>query len=259
MKSDIKIKTHNLSFDYRTKIILRDISLEVRPGDFIGLLGPNGCGKTTLMKNLIGLLEPSAGIVTLDNRNLSSYSIKEISNMLGYVPQRSALSMPLLVRDFLLNACYSQLQKPLLGYTHRDERKVRDIAEQVNIEHFLNTDILTLSGGETQRVMLARALIKCPRVLFLDEPTSALDLNYAIEMLSICDSLTKKNVSVVSILHDLNLASLFCHKVVMLRGGTIRYIGTPDELYTPEILLDIYNLRCEVITHIDRKIVVPLR
>lgn len=254
----MKIKIDSLNFNYYLKSVLKNISLSINDRDFLGILGPNGCGKSTLMKNIIKLLEPTSGVITLDNKPLKKYSYKDLAKLLGFVPQKTQLTMPLLVKDFLLNALYSQLERPFFGYSDKEYSKINEISKQINITQFLDSNIFTLSGGEFQRVLLARAIISEPKILFLDEPTSALDLNYAQEMLSICEGLIKsRGLSVIAILHDLNLASLFCNRIVFMKEGEILHEGSVNELYTEEILKQIYNLNCCVITHKGKKFILP--
>lgn len=254
----MEISINNLDFSYHKKQILKDISLSIKPKDFLGILGPNGCGKSTLMKNIIKLLEPTSGIITLNNKSLKDYTHKDLAKLLGFVPQKTTATMPLIVKDFLLNALYSQLQRPFFGYTQKEYAKIIDISKQVNITQFLDSSIFNLSGGEFQRVLLARAIISNPKVLFLDEPTSALDLNYAQEMLSICEGLIhSRGLSVVAILHDLNLASVFCKKIIFLKNGEVIHKGDIEDLYTEDILFEVYNLKCDVITFNNKKFVLP--
>lgn len=146
------------------------------------------------------------------------------------------------------------------SYSKEDILEIKEFAKDLRLENFLERSILSLSGGEFQRMLLARALLKKPKFLFLDEPTSALDLNYAIELLSLCEKLVKeKNIAVVAILHDLNLASMFCDKILFLKEGEIKYFGTSKELFTQEILKEIYDLNCEIIYKNSKPYILALK
>ncbi len=256
----MSLHVENLNFSYEQKDILNGINLDLKKGEFIGILGPNGCGKSTLLKNLLRLLNPQSGIITLENKNINEYSLKELSQTLGFVPQKSGLNMPLSVEDILYMGRFCHLKNQFSGYNKKDKEKIDEICSLLNITHFKKRLALSLSGGEFQRVILARALVSEPKILLLDEPTSALDLNYAIEIMKLCEMLSKKlNMLCVIVLHDLNLASLFCQRLIMLKDGIIKYDGNPKELMTKEILYEIYNLKCDIIEHKNRPFVVALK
>ncbi|MBM0637273.1 ABC transporter ATP-binding protein [Campylobacter sp. VicNov18] len=242
------LKIKNLSFSYHKEALLKNINLELENQAFIGILGPNGSGKSTLLKLILKNLNASKGEISLFNTNIKKFSLKEFAKICGFVPQKSELNAPLKVMDVLLMSKYANLKHTFSSYTQKDIIEVKQLAKELNLQDFLQRNILSLSGGEFQRVLLARALLKNPKILFLDEPTSALDLNYAVELLSLCEKLIKeKNIAVLAILHDLNLASMFCDKIVFLKEGEIKYFGTSKELFTEKILKEIYNLNCEII------------
>lgn len=256
----MSVVVENLNFTYGTKEILKDISLSAKNGEFIGILGPNGCGKSTLLKNILRVLAPKSGIVQISNKALKDYSLKDLAKTLGFVPQKSVLSMPLLVEDILLMGRFCHLKSQFSGYSKEDKKKVEEVMELLDISHFAKRIAHSLSGGEFQRVLLARALVSEPKILLLDEPTSALDLNYAIEIMKICTKLTKElNLLSIMVLHDLNLASMFCDEILMLKDGKVRYKGAPKELYTKEILKEIYGLNCDVIEYKNNPFVVALK
>ena len=235
----MSVEIRNLGFSYDKKEILKGVDLAAKNGEFIGILGPNGCGKSTLLKNILKIIRPNCGVINIENKALNEYPLKQLAKILGFVPQRSVLNAPLLVEDIVF---------------------MDEIMQMLDIKHFAKRIAASLSGGEFQRVLLARALVSEPKILLLDEPTSALDLNYAIEMLKICKKLTKQlNLLSIVVLHDLNLASLFCDRIVMLKDGRVRYDGVAKELYTSEILKEIYGLECEVIEHKGSPFVVPLK
>ena len=178
---------------------------------------------------------------------------------MGFVPQKSQISMPLLVEDIILMGRYSHLKSSFYGYEKKDLEAVDEIMKLLNLENFKKRVAFTLSGGEFQRVILARALVGKPEMLLLDEPTSALDLNYAVNILKICKAIVKKqNIACVVVLHDLNLASLFCDKILLLKDGKVAYERSVNELFTKEILDEIYSLKCEILNYENRPIVVAV-
>lgn len=246
------IRVENLSFAYE-RPILKDVSLEIKEGDFLGILGPNGSGKSTLLKIMIKSLTYEKGEIYVFDKNLKDYSLKEYAKLIGFVPQSSQLFVPLKVIDVLLMGKYLGLKYSFSSYSKEDIDDILLRAKEFRLENFLYRNVFSLSGGEFQRVLLARALLKNPKILFLDEPTSALDLNYAIELLSLCERLVKqKKLTVICILHDLNLASLFCNKLILLKDGEVRHKGGVKELFTKEILKEIYDFSCEIIYKDDK-------
>ncbi|MDK8322445.1 MAG: ABC transporter ATP-binding protein [Campylobacter ureolyticus] len=253
------MEVKNLEFSFYKKEILKGLNLTAKRGEFIGILGPNGCGKSTLLKNILKIYKPKSGIITLKEKSLKEYSQKELSQILGFVPQKSQISMPLLVEDIILMGRYSHLKSSFYGYEKKDLEAVDEIMKLLNLENFKKRVAFTLSGGEFQRVILARALVGKPEMLLLDEPTSALDLNYAVNILKICKAIVKKqNIACVVVLHDLNLASLFCDKILLLKDGKVAYEGSVNELFTKEILDEIYSLKCEILEHENRPVVVAI-
>lgn len=254
------LEVKNLHFSYYQKEILRDVSFELKNGDFLGILGPNGSGKSTLLKNMLKNLDYKAGEIVVFGKNLKKFALKEFAKIAGFVPQSSQLHTPLKVVDVLLMSRYANLNSIFSNYDATDLAQVHEIAKTLKLEHFLERSIFSLSGGEFQRVMLARALLKNPKILFLDEPTSALDLNYALELLGLCEGLIKeRNISVVAILHDLNLASLFCNKVIFLKEGKVCYMGETAKLFKKEILREIYDLNCEIIYYNEKPYILPIK
>ncbi|MBX0844502.1 ABC transporter ATP-binding protein [Campylobacter jejuni] len=254
------LKIHDLSFAYHQKDLLKNIHLELKNQAFIGILGPNGSGKSTLLKLILKNLSPNKGVISLFNTNIKDFSLKEFTKICGFVPQKSELNTPLKVIDVLLMSKYANLKHAFSSYSKEDILEIQEFAKDLRLENFLERSILSLSGGEFQRMLLARALLKKPKILFLDEPTSALDLNYAIELLSLCEKLVKeKNIAIVAILHDLNLASMFCDKILFLKEGEIKYFGTIKELFTQEILKEIYDLNCEIIYKNSKPYILALK
>ena len=245
-----EISAKNLSFGYGKKHILKDINLSAKSGELVGILGANGSGKSTLLKNLLRLIEPKSGIIKINDKPLQNYTLKELAQTIGFVPQKSALSMPLSVFDILMMGRFSYLKNGFKNYSNIDLKKIDEIMNLLKISKFKDRLANSLSGGEFQRVLLARALISEPKALFLDEPTSALDLRYAVEIMKICKNLSKNlNLLSLMVIHDLNLASMFCDRLIMLKDGIIRYSGAPKELLKKEILKEIYCLDCEIIEH----------
>lgn len=256
----MSVAVSHLHFSYGKKPLLDEINFFVKKGEFFGILGPNGSGKSTLMKIMLSLLPFKMGSVSFFDKEIQHFSLKELAKIIGFVPQKSALFTPLLVKDVLLMGRYTSLKHSFSSYNKEDLDELNAISKELDIEKFLQRNILSLSGGEFQRVLLARALLKKPQILLLDEPTSALDMNYSIELLGLCEKLCKtQNITVIAILHDLNLASLFCERIIFLKEGKILYKGLVKELFTKEILKEIYDFECEIITQNGQIYILPIK
>ena len=252
------MKISALTFSYGQRAILQDVCLNLERGKFYGILGPNGCGKSTLLKNILQILKPASGIIEINGKRASEYSLKELAALIGFVPQKTALAAPLSVKEILLAGRFCRLKSAFSGYDASDHAKVEQMAELLDVKKFLNRSAFELSGGEFGRVLLARALVSEPEILLLDEPTGALDMNYAIEAMKICENLTKTlNLTSVIVLHDLNLASLFCDEILMLKDGAVRYRGSASELFTPQIIKEIYGFEALIVEENGVKFILP--
>ena len=252
------MKISALTFSYGKRAILQDVCLNLERGKFYGILGPNGCGKSTLLKNILQILKPASGIIEINGKKASEYSLKELAALIGFVPQKTALAAALNVNEILLAGRFCRLKSAFSGYDASDRDKVERIAELLDVKKFLNRSAFELSGGEFGRVLLARALVSEPEILLLDEPTGALDMNYAIEAMRICENLTKTlNLTSVVVLHDLNLASLFCDEIMMIKDGTGRYRGSASELFTPQIIKEIYGFEALIVEENGVKFILP--
>jgi len=258
MKKDISIENVSFSYGLSEENLLNEINLNIEKGKFIGILGPNGCGKSTLLKVILKYLHPRQGIIKIDNKELKEYSQSELAKILSFVPQKSALTMPLTVEDVVYMGRVPYIKNRWIGFDREDREKVEKIMQMLKIDQFKNRVIYSLSGGEFQRVLLARALVQNTNIMLLDEPTSALDMNYALEIMKLTSYFVKnENLTAVMVLHDLNLASMYCDSIILLKEGKIAYEGTPKELFKPEILEEIYGFNCEVIENKGFSYVIP--
>ncbi|RDU67513.1 ABC transporter ATP-binding protein [Helicobacter didelphidarum] len=253
------IEVQNLNFFYTSKHILKDISFHARNGELLGILGANGCGKSTLLKNILGFLKPQSGVIKIDSVPINSFSPKELANIVSYIPQKSLLTMPLKVLDFMLSGRYAKLNNSFFGYQNSDFDAIEEIANKLNVWQYRERIVTTLSGGEFGRVLLARALANEPKILLLDEPTSAMDLHYAVEILHIVKQLiVNLKLCGVIVIHDLMLASLFCDKIILMKDGKIMDFGNPHDLIIVEKLQQVYEgLQCEIIQHNGYNIAIP--
>ena len=258
MKRDISIENASFSYGLGEENLLDKINLNIEKGKFIGILGPNGCGKSTLLKVILKYLNPKEGIIKIENKELKEYTQSELAEILSFVPQKSSLTMPLTVEDVVYMGRVPYMKNKWTGFDREDREKVEKIMQMLKIDQFKNRVIYSLSGGEFQRVLLARALVQNTNIMLLDEPTSALDMNYALEIMRLTSYFVKnENLTAVMVLHDLNLASMYCDSIILLKEGKIAYEGTPKELFRPEILEEIYGFNCEVIENNGFSYVIP--
>lgn len=221
--------------------LLRDISLDVAPGQWVGILGPNGAGKSTLLRILAGLLPASAGVVVLDGRPLTRWPARERAQHLAFMPQHSDLTFPLRVRDVVAMG-----RTPYLQHWQREgaeDLRITDHAmKRTETTHLADRTVTTLSGGELQRVALARALVQQPAYLLLDEPTASLDLRHQLDIVAVLRGLTHQGVTILTALHDLNLAAACCSTVVLLKAGTVHAAGPPEAVFSAETIRAVYEI-----------------
>lgn len=236
----------NLSFAYGDKTILDEISFEVASGEFLGILGPNGCGKTTLIKLLSGVLKPTRGRILLNQKELENYPRKEIARQVGVLPQDNLIDFPFRSLEIALMG-----RAPYLGNFRwegpKDLAIVRAAMEQTDCWQFAHQDIRSLSGGERERVLLARALSQEPTVLLLDEPTTHLDLQHQQRAFRLLQNLHKeKKLTFIVVLHDLNFASQSCKRLMLLKDHKIHSLGTPAEVLTGETIREVFGVTVQV-------------
>ncbi|NLM47039.1 MAG: ABC transporter ATP-binding protein [Firmicutes bacterium] len=249
----MKLQVENLSYGYDHKPVIEDICLTVKKGEFVGLIGPNGSGKSTVLKNLYRALQPDAGIVYLDGENLFSLTYKQAATKIGVVVQENVLPFDFSVEEIVAMG-RSPHKKLFDGDTQRDREIVRNALACLGMEEMAHRNYLHLSGGEKQRVLLARAIAQDTDFLILDEPTNHLDIGYQLQLLDLVKSL---QVTVLAALHDLNLAAMYCDRLYIMKDGRIYKAGTPEEVLTPEIIFDVYGIRADVFLHpVTKKVTV---
>lgn len=248
------ISIKNLSFSYRRKEILKNISIEIEREEITGIIGPNGCGKSTLAKNIIKYLTGKYEDFKIDKKNLKELHSKDLSKLISYIPQKTNLISGVSVTDFILLGRFSMLKNSWDFYSKKDYEVVKDNIKLLKIDNLKDRNVESLSGGELQKVLLAKALSQEAKILLLDEPTSALDLNNAVEFMKILKYVVvQKSITPIIIIHDLNLASLFCDKLIILKEGKFIAKGSPNEIITEENIKKVYDLDCKVYYNEDIK------
>lgn len=253
---------NNLNFNYGNKEVLKDINLQFQEKKVIGIMGMNGCGKSTLLKNIINFLHPVTGEIIFKTdsleKNIINLSPNERAKIFGFIPQKSQLVDGFSVEEVITMGKVSQLKNMWKGFSNQDYDDINKQLARFKIEKFRYIDINKLSGGEQQRVFLARALVNNPDILLLDEPTSALDIHYSIEIMNIIKKIVKENSLIcLIVIHDLNLASLFCNEIVFMKKGKVIYHDSVTELFKESIFEEIYNFKCEILEKNNIKYVIP--
>jgi len=232
----------DLSFSYRERPVLQEINLSIKKGEIIGILGPNGCGKTTLLKLLNRNLRPDSGKVLMNDTDLEEISKREIARHIAVVPQSNEIRFAFSVRDIVMMG-----RMPFVGQfqgeSSEDERIVAEAMKKTNITEFAGRLINTMSGGERQRVIIARAIAQRPEIVLLDEPNLHLDICYQFEVLDLMKKLSdEEDLTVVIVSHDLPMVVKYCDRIVLIHDHKIFALGTPEEVLTRENMRIVFNI-----------------
>jgi len=245
----MRLKIDNLEVGYGAAPVISGVTIEIPAGEFVGIIGPNGSGKTTLLRAVARVLKPTVGKVLLDGRDIFELSVREMAREVAVVPQETTVAF-----DFTCLEVVLMGRNPHLGRFQVEGSRDREIAEQAmqmtGTLHLASRPINALSDGERQRVVIARGLAQQARTILLDEPTSHLDINYQFEIMDLIRSLNRKNgLTVLAVLHDLNLAAQYADRLVLLGGGGVQAIGVPEEVLTADNVRRVYKAEVWVRRH----------
>lgn len=254
------VTCEHVHFAYGAIEAVRDLCLAVRTEEIFGLLGPNGSGKSTIVRLLSGVLRPNRGRICFAGQDLTMYSRETVARQIAVVPQETRLSSPFSVLEVVLMG--RSPHQGRFGFESKtDLALARHAMELTGVKELERRAIHELSGGERQRVMLARALAQTPRLLLLDEPTAFLDIKHQVEVYDLVKSLSRQEgLTVVSILHDLNLAALYCDRLALLKSGELFCSGAPEEVLTYVNVKAVYETEVYIgLNDITRKVhILPL-
>jgi iron complex transport system ATP-binding protein len=235
------IAVQNLTHDFDGQPVLQDVAFEVEAGRFFIIIGPNGSGKTTLLKLLVGLLPLTRGKIDLLSHDITRYSARSLARQIAYVPQSAPVEFPFSVTQIVLMGRAPHLG--LLGFEGEEDIEIaRNAMAITGVDHLARRRLDQLSGGEQQRVFIARAICQQPKILLLDEPTAALDLSHQVRLMDLMERLkNEQGVTVVMVSHDLNMAAMYADRLLLLSKGKVARLGTPEQVIDFAVLEKVYG------------------
>lgn len=240
MKETTIFSAHTLAFRYGHDDVFRDVSFDIGAGEIIGIIGPNGAGKSTLLRLLAGYLRPNEGYIAFSGRDLRDYNKRALARHIATLPQAIDTPFSYTVEEFVIMGRYPHAPKGLC-YTQNHLDFTHEVMEAMKIMHLRSRRLHTLSEGERQRAYLAQCLAQEPLALLLDEPVSHLDIKHQVETLDLLEGLHREGLTIVMVLHDLNLASDFCSRVMLLAKGALQAIGSPQTVLTFQNIEQAYD------------------
>jgi iron complex transport system ATP-binding protein len=251
------LQVHGLDFTYKNINVLKDVEIGLNKGEVLSIVGPNGAGKTTLLKCIVGIVKPDKGTILIDGKDTHRMNRMKYARCIGYVPQSSPSKFPIIVFDAVLMG-----RRPYIAWkpSKKDLQIVADILKSMNLEDVALRDFDQLSGGQKQKVLLARAVAQDTDYLLLDEPTSNLDLRHQMEVMEMISSMVKKKeMAAILAMHDLNLASRFSDRMVMLNAGKIFCTGKPLQVMTIENIRSVYGVEATISSSNGHPYILPMR
>ena len=257
----IGLQIRQVDFSYLDGLVLRGINLSIEAGEMVGLLGPNGSGKSTLLKLASGILNPNRGEVRLDDANLSQLRRKSVARCIAMVPQQFHISFAFTAKEVVALGRIPFL-KAFTEESEADKRLIHDALELVGVNELSQRRFDELSGGERQKVVLAMALAQQPKLLLLDEPTAHLDITHQVEILELVRGLNAgRGLTVIAAMHDLNLASLYFDRLILLKEGRVLADGSPAQVLTEQMISEVFSASVKVephpVTGVPHIVVIP--
>ncbi|WP_104138347.1 ABC transporter ATP-binding protein [Arthrobacter sp. ZGTC131] len=242
-----RLTAEALTVGYEQRIIAENLNVQIPEGSFTVIVGPNACGKSTLLRALARLIKPRSGQVLLDGKSVASLPAKELARRLGLLPQSSIAPDGITVADLVARGRYPH-QKLLRQWSAQDEAAVADAMRATGVTHLSGRLVDELSGGQRQRVWVAMVLAQQTPLLLLDEPTTFLDIAHQIELLELCRDLNRdKGHTLVAVLHDLNHASRYANHIIAMKDGAVVAEGAPSDVITEALVEDVFGLPCRII------------
>jgi iron complex transport system ATP-binding protein len=242
-----RLRTDHLSIGYENNTVIADLSVELLDGRFTAIVGPNACGKSTLLRGLARLLKPSAGQVILDGQDIGAMHTKEVARRLGLLPQTSIAPEGISVADLVSRGRFPH-QRVLRQWSKDDADAVADAMRCVGVTGLSSRMVDELSGGQRQRVWVAVVLAQQTPLILLDEPTTYLDIAHQVELLDLFAMLNaEQQTTIVAVLHDLNHACRYAHQIIVMKSGGVVAQGDPKSVITEDLVEEVYGLKCQII------------
>ena len=241
-----RLRAHELTLAYDRHVVARDLSVEIADGGFTAIVGPNACGKSTLLRALARMLEPRDGTVLLDGAAIGSLPTRDVAKQIGLLPQSATAPDGITVSDLVARGRHPH-QSLFRPWSKEDARAVREAMEQTDVVPLADRPADELSGGQRQRVWLAMALAQETPLLLLDEPTTFLDIAHQLEVLDLCADLHERGRTLVAVLHDLNHACRYATQLIAMRDGEIVAQGAPADIVDAALVESVFGLRCSVV------------
>ena len=241
-----RLRAENLTLSYDQRVVTEELGVSIPDGSFTVIVGPNACGKSTLLKALARLLKPKVGTVFLDDQPISGYGAKQVAHRLGMLPQTPIAPNGITVGDLVARGRYAH-QSLLRQWSREDEAIVGEALRLTETLDLSGRFVAELSGGQRQRVWLAMVLAQQTPIMLLDEPTTFLDIAHQIEVLDLCADLHDQGRTLVAVLHDLNLACRYADHLIAMRAGAIVAQGHPADVVTAELVEQVFGMECRVI------------
>ncbi|HUT27471.1 MAG TPA: ABC transporter ATP-binding protein [Methanomassiliicoccales archaeon] len=257
------VKVDNISFSYGTKRnlcskTLKDITIHAGKGQFIGIMGPNGCGKTTFMRCINKVLKPQEGAIYIDGKDVDRLKMMEIAKICANIPADVPDDFHLSVEEFVALGRYPYVTG-IWWEGEKDELLVREAMDSYHVTHLRDRKLGELSSGEKARVLLAKGAVQQPRILLADEPSAHLDLKFKLQVMQALKDLSRQGVTVITASHDINLITKYCDLVIVISEGSILSYGPPADIINEEIIRSVYGVEVSVVRQGEDIYVIPLR
>jgi iron complex transport system ATP-binding protein len=256
--NDGRLRGDALTLAYDRRVVVEDLDVRITDGSFTVIVGPNACGKSTMLRSLARVLKPQAGAVYLDGQAIASYPAKYVAKQLGMLPQSPIVPTGIVVEELVARGRFAH-QRLLRQWSPEDEAAVKDAMRQTEVSDLADRFVDELSGGQRQRVWLAMALAQQTPLLLLDEPTTFLDLSHQFEVLDLCAELHEQGRTIVAVLHDLNHAGRYATELIVMKEGSIVAQGPPATVMTAALVEEVFSIPCRVMNdpETDTPMVVP--
>ena len=239
----IKLETRGITYSIDGKIIIDGIDISVKEGELVGIVGPNGCGKSTLLKNIYKVFTPDSGAAFIDGEDLSKLSNRKTAKKMSVMQQENIVDFDMTVYDMVMLGRFAH-QKLFSGSSEEDRTIVNEYIKEVGLSGYENRHFLSLSGGEKQRTLVARALSQKASLILLDEPTNHLDIGYQYQIMNI---LKRQILTILCCVHDLNIAAAYCDRIILMKNKKIFDVGSPKEMLTRENIRTLFDIDTMII------------